>query len=172
MTTAVRERPQDEATGGSASAPATSMELVSVWLGKQLVGLPVAEVQDILGSQTITRVPQAATEVAGVLNLRGRIVTAIDLRSRLGMPPRDKAAAGMSIVVEHRGEHYSLLIDRVGEVLEAPMDRYEADTSTLSGGWREVATGVIRLDSQLLVVLDVGRVLQLTDVAPVRAGSR
>ena len=139
-------------------------ELVSVWLGKQLVGLPVAQVQDILGPQQITHVPRAAKEIAGVLNLRGRIVTAVDLRVRLGMTKRDPSIEGMSVVVEHKGELYSLLIDKVGEVLQAPLDRYEQDTSTLSADWREVASGVFRLDSQLLVVLDVGRVLQLAGV--------
>ncbi len=139
-------------------------ELVSVWLGKQLVGLPVAQVQDILGPQQITHVPRAAKEIAGVLNLRGRIVTAIDLRARLGMSRRDHSIAGMSVVVEHKGELYSLLIDKVGEVLHAPLDRYEPDTSTLSADWREVASGVFRLDAQLLVVLDVGRVLQISGI--------
>ncbi|TVQ36074.1 MAG: chemotaxis protein CheW [Geminicoccaceae bacterium] len=141
-------------------------ELVSVWLGKQLVGLPVAQVQDILGPQQITHVPRAAKEIAGVLNLRGRIVTAIDLRARLGMVARDSAIAGMSVVVEHKGELYSLLIDKVGEVLNAPLDRYEQDTSALSADWREVASGVFRLDAQLLVVLDVGRVLQISGITP------
>jgi purine-binding chemotaxis protein CheW len=136
-------------------------ELVSVWLGKQLVGLPVAQVQDILGPQQITHVPRSEKEIAGVLNLRGRIVTAIDLRTRLGMAKRDASIPGMSVVVEHKGELYSLLIDKVGEVLNAPLDRYEQDTGALSADWREVASGVFRLDSQLLVVLDVGRVLQI-----------
>ncbi|MFW5679668.1 MAG: chemotaxis protein CheW [Pseudomonadota bacterium] len=147
-------------------------ELVSVWLGKQLVGLPVAQVQDILGPQQITHVPRAAREIAGVLNLRGRIVTAIDLRTRLGMTRRDASIAGMSVVVEHKGELYSLLIDKVGEVLQAPLDRYEHDTSALSADWREVASGVFRLEAQLLVVLDVGRVLQISGITPAGQADR
>jgi purine-binding chemotaxis protein CheW len=147
-------------------------ELVSIWLDKQLVGIPVSQVQDILGPQRITAVPRAAAEIAGVLNLRGRIVTAIDLRVRLGMAPRAAEATTMSVVVDHKGELYSLLIDQVGEVLEAPLDRYEADTTALSPGWRELACGVFRLDKQLLVLLDVGRVLQIGAITTNRAGDR
>lgn len=143
-------------------------ELVSIWLDKQLVGIPVSQVQDILGPQRITRVPRSATEIAGVLNLRGRIVTAIDLRVRLGMPPRPEGAETMSVVVDHKGELYSLVIDEVGEVLEAPLDRFESDTGSLSSDWREVAAGVFRLDEKLLVLLDVGRLL-LIGGAPARA---
>jgi purine-binding chemotaxis protein CheW len=147
-------------------------ELVSIWLDKQLVGIPVSQVQDILGPQRITAVPRSAREIAGVLNLRGRIVTAIDLRVRLGMSPRAADARSMSVVVDHKGELYSLLIDQVGEVLEAPLDRYEADTSALSPDWRELAAGVFRLDKQLLVLLDVGRVLQIGGTSTARPGER
>ncbi|MFP4125943.1 MAG: chemotaxis protein CheW [Alphaproteobacteria bacterium] len=147
-------------------------ELVSIWLDAQLVGIPVAQVQDILGPQRITAVPRAAAEIAGMLNLRGRIVTAIDLRVRLGMRPRAADADSMSVVVEHKGELYSLLIDRVGEVLEAPLDRFEADTGALSPAWRELASGVFRLEQRLLVVLDVGRVLQIAAGDAARPGER
>ena len=147
-------------------------ELVSIWLDKQLVGIPVSQVQDILGPQRITAVPRAAKEISGVLNLRGRIVTAIDLRVRLGMPRRPGDVESMSVVVDHRGELYSLVIDQVGEVLEAPLDRFEADTSALSDGWREVAAGVFRLEKNLLVLLDVGRILQIAGVAGAKAGER
>jgi len=147
-------------------------ELVSIWLDKQLVGIPVSQVQDILGPQRITAVPRAAVEIAGVLNLRGRIVTAIDLRVRLGMAPRGADARSMSVVVDHKGELYSLLIDQVGEVLEAPLDRFEADTGALSPAWRELASGVFRLDRRLLVLLDVGRVLQIGGIGAARPGER
>lgn len=135
--------------------------LVTIWLDKQLVGIPVSQVRDVLGPQRITRVPRSAGEIAGVLNLRGRIVTAIDLRVRLGMAARAQDAQNMSVVVDANGELYSLIIDEVGEVLEAPLDRFESDTSALSSGWREVAAGVFRLDERLLVFLDVARILQL-----------
>jgi len=153
-------------------APTVENELVSIWLDDQLVGIPVAQVQDILGPQRITAVPRAAVEIAGVLNLRGRIVTAIDLRVRLGMRPHAADARSMSVVVDHKGELYSLLIDRVGEVLEAPLDRFEADTGALSPAWRELAQGVFRLERRLLVLLDVGRVLQIAGSGAARPGER
>lgn len=140
-------------------APEVECELVSLRLDNQLVGVPVCLVQDILGPQTITKVPRATPEIAGVLNLRGRIVTSVCLRTRLGLPAAEERSAQMSVVVEHQGELYSLLIDQVGEVLHAPADRFETDMSALSPAWREVSSGVFRLDQQLLVVLDVGRIL-------------
>ncbi|MCB1969192.1 MAG: chemotaxis protein CheW [Geminicoccaceae bacterium] len=141
--------------------PILKGELVSMIVAGQLVGIPVDTVQDILGAQRITPVPMAAREVAGVLNLRGRIVTAINLRRRLKIPdPADGQTSGMSVVVAHEGELYSLLIDQVGEVLTPPADRFERDVVSLSPAWRDVATGIFRLDNQLLVLLDVGRVLQ------------
>ena len=91
-------------------------EFVTVRLDGQLLGIPVLLVQDVLKLQQLTRVPRAPEWVAGVLNLRGRIVTAIDLRSRLGMPPRpDTSKPPMSVVVDYRGEPYSLLIDKSGD---------------------------------------------------------
>jgi len=136
------------------------MELVSMVVANQLVGIPVSTVQDILGPQRITRVPMASQEVTGVLNLRGRIVTAISLRRRLGMPDGPEDDKSMSVVVEHQNELYSFLIDEVGEVLTPPEGRFESDVVTLAPAWREVATGIFRLDDRLLVLLDVGRVLQ------------
>jgi purine-binding chemotaxis protein CheW len=92
-------------------------DFVTMMISDQLFGIPVLQVQDVLGNQRITRIPLAPPEVAGSLNLRGRIVTAIDVRLRLGLPARPKDKPGMSIVVDLRGELYSLMVDGVGEVL-------------------------------------------------------
>ena len=136
-------------------------ELVSMVVAGQLVGILVSGVQDILGPQRITPVPLAPPEVAGVLNLRGRIVTSICLRTRLGIENAGlDTAKQMSVVVAHGGELYSLLIDSVGEVLAPPASRFERDVISLAPPWREVASGIYRLDEQLLVLLDIGRVLQ------------
>jgi purine-binding chemotaxis protein CheW len=140
-------------------------ELVTLTLAGHCVGVPVATVQDILGAQQLTRVPLAPPEVAGVLNLRGRIVTAIDLRRRLGIAADRAATAAMNVVIEHHGELYSLLVDEVGEVLDLPKDRFEPDVSTLNPAWREIADGIYRLEERLLVVLDVGRVLSFATPA-------
>ncbi|MFQ5785553.1 MAG: chemotaxis protein CheW [Alphaproteobacteria bacterium] len=134
-------------------------EFVTVEIGGQWFGIPVLTVQDVLGAQHIARIPLAPPEVAGSLNLRGRIVTAIDPRIRLGLPGRDDDASEMSIVVEHDGELYSLMIDSVGEVLNLPADRFECNPATLDSHWRDISAGIYRLDDRLLVVLDVARLL-------------
>jgi purine-binding chemotaxis protein CheW len=126
----------------------------------QLCGVPVLSVRDVLGAQAITRIPLAPHEVAGSLNLRGRIVTAIDLRRRLGLPPRAGTGA-MSVVVERDGELYSLLADAVGEVLPLPSGDRAPNPPTLDPLWREVSRGVHRLGEQLLILLDVEQVLAI-----------
>jgi purine-binding chemotaxis protein CheW len=123
--------------------------------------VPVLAVRDVLGPQAITRIPLAPPEIAGSLNLRGRIVTAVDLRLRLGLPPRAPDAAPMSVVVEQAGELYSLQVDEVGEVLPLPAAEFEPNPPTLEPLWRDVSRGVQRLEEQLLVVLDVDRVLAI-----------
>ena len=129
----------------------------------QLCGVPVLSVRDVLGAQAITRIPLAPQEVAGSLNLRGRIVTAIDLRRRLGLPPRDggAAAGAMSVVVERDGELYSLLADAVGEVLPLPPGDRAPNPPTLDPLWCDVSRGVHRLGDQLLILLDVEHVLAI-----------
>jgi purine-binding chemotaxis protein CheW len=126
----------------------------------QICGVPVLTVRDVLGAQVITRIPLAPQEVAGSLNLRGRIVTAIDLRRRLGLPPREGGGV-MSVVVEREGELYSLLADAVGEVLPLPRQDRAPNPPTLDPLWREVSRGVHRLGEKLLILLDVEQVLAI-----------
>lgn len=138
----------------------TSMrEYVTATIGGQLCGIPVMKVQDVLGPQQITPVPLSAPEVAGSLNLRGRIVTAIDLRVRMGLPARDTEDKGMSVVVEHQNELFSLMVDGVGEVLKMSDKSFERNPPTLDSLWRSYSEGVYRLEEGLLVVLDVGNLL-------------
>ena len=119
---------------------------LTLTVADQLCGVPVLAMRDVLGAQAITRIPLAPPEVAGSLNLRGRIVTAIDLRCRLGLPPRAEGQRGaMSVVVERDGELYSLLADQVGEVLPLPRADARANPATLDGVWRDVSRGVHRL---------------------------
>jgi purine-binding chemotaxis protein CheW len=141
-------------------------DFVSVVIGDQLFGIPVLQVRDVLASQRITRVPLAPPEVAGSLNLRGRIVTAIDIRARLALPERSaEQSAGkprMSVVVDYGGELYSLMVDSVGEVLRLAESNFERNPATLDVRWREVSAGIYRLDGSLLVVLDVTRLLDIS----------
>src|SRR6516165_4513157 len=95
----------------------TVIKYVTVTLDGQLFGLPISRVQDVFMPDRLTRVPLAPPEIAGVLNLRGRIVTAVDMRCRLGLPRRDDGRPAMAVGIESKGESYGLLIDAVGEVL-------------------------------------------------------
>jgi len=156
---------ETELTGAQASTGAASAgsgeqrDYVTMSIGGQLFGIPVLKVQDVLGPQTITRVPLAPVEVAGSLNLRGRIVTAVDVRLRLGLPKRDSGKQAMSVVVEHEGELYSLLVDSVGEVLRLESRDYQRNPPTLNPRLREFSDGIYRLNDSLLVVLSVSSLL-------------
>jgi purine-binding chemotaxis protein CheW len=136
-----------------------SDEFVTMTIFDQLFGIPVSKVQDVLGPQIINKIPLAPPEVAGSLNLRGRIVTAIDIRKRLGLPPRPAGDEGMNVVVEQGAELYSLVIDTVGEVLSLPLADYERNPSNLDEVWRDVTAGIYQLDGKLMVVVDIDRLL-------------
>jgi purine-binding chemotaxis protein CheW len=144
------------------TVPQDNGEFVSVTVAGQLFGIPVLQVQDVLGPQRIPRIPLAPPEVAGSLNLRGRIVTAIDLRIRLRLPRLPEGQKGMSVVVDYGGELYSVMVDAVGEVLSLRAENAERNPATLDPIWRDVSGGIYRLDKSLLIVLDVARVLDFS----------
>jgi purine-binding chemotaxis protein CheW len=139
----------------------TTTEYVTATVGDQLFGLPIGRVQDVFVLDRMTRVPLATPEIAGVLNLRGRIVTAIDMRRRLGLPERGEARKRMAIGIECKGESYGLLIDTIGEVLKLSSNSREDNPVNLDARLARVSAGVHRLEDRLLVVLDVDRVLEL-----------
>ena len=142
---------------------AEESRILTMRLADQLCGVAVAAVRDVLGPQPLARIPLAPPEVAGSLNLRGRIVTAIDLRRRLGLPPSAQGPEkAMSIVVEHGAELYSLLSDEVGEVISLPGGGQEPNPPTLDPVWREVSLGVQRLGERLLILLDIPVLLDLS----------
>jgi purine-binding chemotaxis protein CheW len=143
---------------GNASA---ITEYVTTMIGDQLFGLPISRVQDVFMPERLTRVPLASCDVAGVLNLRGRIVTAIDMRARLGLPKDEAVRPPMAVGVELRGESYGLLIDSIGEVLKLADDGREVNPVNLDPRMAKMSAGVHRLDGQLMVVLDVDRVLEI-----------
>jgi purine-binding chemotaxis protein CheW len=140
-------------------------EYVTFTTADQLFGLPIEGVQDVFKPSSITRVPLAGAEIAGVLNLRGRIVTAIELRSRLGLGQRDNGSVPMAIGIESKGESFGLLVDAVGEVLKLADSEREPNPINLDRNLGRVSAGVYRLDGQLLVVLDIDRVLDLSPEA-------
>lgn len=136
-------------------------EYITVVIDQQLFGMAIDQVHDVFSPQNMTPVPKARPEIAGVLNLRGRIVTAIDMRERLGLPKRDGNAAPMAVGIEHKGESYGLVIDEVGEVMRLPIAGIEPSPTNLDSRWSEIALGVHRLEGALIVILDVERVLSI-----------
>lgn len=128
---------------------------VTMRIDKQLFGIPVRNVRDVLRQQKITSIPLSSSEVEGSLNLRGRIVTVINLRNRLRLAAREIDEKSMFVVVEHKGELYSLMVDSVGEVMTVPNHAIEKSPANLGGEWKEVTTGIYKLSGELLVIIDV-----------------
>ena len=141
------------------------VEYVTAMIGGQLFGLPISRVQDVFLPERLTRVPLAGPDIAGLLNLRGRIVTVIDMRRRLDLPAQQGAGRPMAVGVEHKGESHGLLIDEIGEVLKLPAASREDNPVNLDARLARVSAGVHRLDGRLLVILDVERVLDVGAVA-------
>jgi purine-binding chemotaxis protein CheW len=134
-------------------------DYLTIYLEDQIFGVPVLQVQDVLNETQFTRVPLAQEEVAGALNLRGRIVTAINVRQRLGLPLYDGKANPLSVVVEHEGELYSLVIDSVGDVISIKEREIQDNPPTLDPLWHDISTGIYRMEGKLLLVLDVAKLL-------------
>lgn len=141
------------------------VEYVTATIGGQLFGLPIAGVQDVFVPDRLTSVPLAPPEIAGVLNVRGRILTIIDMRRRLELEVLEERRRTLVVGIEHKGESYGLLIDRVGEVLKLPARSFEDNPINFDRTLAQVSAGVHRLDGKLMVVLDLDRVLVLGTAA-------
>src|SRR6266699_3512942 len=137
-------------TSKTATTEGAFAEYVTAMIGGQLFGLPISRVQDVFMPERLTRVPLSSGEIAGVLNLRGRIVTVVDMRARLGLPKNDDGRPPMAVGV-----------DQIGEVLKLADDGREENPVNLDPRMAKLAGGVHRLDGQLMVVLDVDRVLEI-----------
>lgn len=124
-------------------------------------GIDVLQVQEVLRFQPMTRVPMAPAMVRGLINLRGQIVTAIDLRHRLGLASRGADSLPMNIVVRSEEGAVSLLADQIGDVIEISDDSFERPPDTLKGAARELVTGVHKLKDRLLLILDTGRAVSV-----------
>ncbi len=145
----------------SESANQKVSEYVTTMIGGQLFGIPILRVQDVFALERLTRVPLSPPEISGVLNLRGRIVTVIDMRCRLGLQPQGDGEQPMAIGVESRGESYGLLIDQIGEVLKVDDNTREANPINLDPRLARVSAGIHRLEGQLMIVLNIDHVLDL-----------
>ncbi len=140
-------------------APGSYEEFVTVMVADQMFGLPIDRVHDVFIASALTAVPLAPREIVGLLNLRGRVVTAMCLRRRLGLPDRAATAQNMAVGLERQGESYGLLVDAVGEVMKLSPDRQEPNPVHMDGAWVKLSRGVHRLDDKLLIILDVDAVL-------------
>jgi len=136
-------------------------EYVTATVGGQCFGLPILRVQDVFVPERLTRVPLAPPEIAGVLNLRGRIVTMLDMRLRLSLGEAPAQQRRMAIGIEAHGESYGLLVDAVGEVLKLDDSAFEANPVNLDGALAAICSGVYRLSGSLLLVLDLDKVLDI-----------
>ena len=157
LTTAAPRTPTPSGSG--------QMQLITVDVRGQAWGIPIDAVREVLSAQSITPVPLAPPAVVGVLNLRGRIVTLLDLRVPLGMAPTDKPEEAMQVVVEHEGELYSLIIDAVGDSLSLDAVELEAPPKTMDSHWRGLTQGIVKNDGQLLLILSLDRLVQAVSVA-------
>lgn len=126
-------------------------------LAEGLYGVEVERVQEVLRFQQSTPVPLAPPAIGGLINLRGQVVTAVDLRTVLGLPTRDKQRDPMNVVVRVGGEAVSLLVDVIGGVVNVTDDSFEPPPDTLAGKQRHFIRGAYKLDGRLLMALDVDR---------------
>jgi purine-binding chemotaxis protein CheW len=122
-----------------------------------LFGVDVADVQEVLSFPEYTPVPLAPRSIGGLFNLRGQVIAAVDLRVRLGLPPRDREGTAMNVIVRDGEEPVSLLVDRIGEVIELDDDHAEPPPDTLTGPNRDLIIGTFKLDGRLLLHLDAQR---------------
>lgn len=150
-------------------------QLVTMKIDEQTFGVPILQVQDIIEPKNITPVPLAPSAVAGVMNVRGRIVTCIDLRTCFGLGQgherRYGKTKGKGVTVEYHGDLYTMLVDSIGDVQHLSRSDFEKPPATLDEKLRRLSTGVYRRDSDLLVVLDVNRILDveaLRETPPVK----
>ena len=153
---------QDKVMNDEAELDLTSsdtVEYVTVTINEQMFGMPISSVEDIFMPESITSVPLSDQEVEGVLNLRGRIVTAINMRKYLGLPQRKDGGQSMAVGVEYRNESYGLIIDGVGEVLRLSGKTFEENPTNLDPCWSKISQGVHRLENELMLVLDIKCVL-------------
>lgn len=136
-----------------------SARLVTFTLDGRLYGVDVNAVQEVLRGQPQTRIPLAPETLSGLINLRGQVMSAVELRARLGLPDRQGDKEPMLVVVRVAGETIALLVDSIGAVMDVDDDQFELPPDTLAGAAREHLRGAYKLDGQLLLSLDVDSVV-------------
>ena len=129
-----------------------------------MFGIDVQTVQEVIRYQQMTDIPLAPDAVCGLINLRGQIVTAIDLRKRLGLPSRPEGQLPMNVVVRSDDGAVSLLVDQIGDVQESDQENFESPPETLRGGTRQLIRGAYKMKDRLLLILDTERVVDVTSI--------
>jgi purine-binding chemotaxis protein CheW len=137
-------------------------QLCTFYLDGQFFGLEVYKVQEVIRFLEMTRIPLASDVIRGLINLRGQIVTAIDLRRRLGLPPRSHSQPPMNVVVRTDDAVISLLVDEIGDVLEVDQADFEQPPETLQGMCRTLIKGAYKLDGRLLLVFDTEKLFNVS----------
>jgi purine-binding chemotaxis protein CheW len=139
-----------------------SVQYCTFRLDGHLFGVPVGSVQEVLKQQELTTVPQAPPEVSGLINLRGQIITTLELRTRLGLDVRPSGAPAVNVVVRTGdGGVVSLLVDEIGDVLEPTEESFEVPPETVPARIRTLVTSVSKLEGHLMLVLDTELAVQV-----------
>lgn len=137
-------------------------QFCTFYLGDLFFGIDVLKVQEIIRYQEMTPVPLAPTVIRGLINLRGQVVTAMDLRLRLGLEERPADELPMNVIIRTEEDTMSFLVDQIGDVVEPEEEAFESPPETLDGALRKLINGVYKLDGQLLLVIDADRTMDLT----------
>jgi purine-binding chemotaxis protein CheW len=145
----------------AAGRPAMPRQYATFCVGDLFLGINVTEVQEVLRHQEMTEVPLAPPVIEGLMNLRGQIVTALDMRRRLLLGPRQPGCLPMNMVVCSVDGPVSLLVDEIGDVIEARPEQFEMPPDNMIPNHRRLIEGVYKLDGRLLLVLDREKVLQV-----------
>ena len=143
------------------STMSETTQFCTFFLNGFFFGVEVLKVQEVIRYQKMTRVPMAPGTIEGLINLRGQIVTAIDLRRRLEFSARPEEELPMNVVIQTNDGAVSLLVDEMGDVIEVQGENFEPPPETLKGGARELVLGVYKLQDRLLLVLDTDKALSL-----------
>lgn len=154
MTSATRSTVESEARSRQGQAPASAKLYCTFLVDGMLFGVGVNEVQEVIRFQEMTPIPLAPPFIRGLINLRGQIVTAVDVRRRLGLPDRPDGKEPMNVVIHAEDGPVSLLVDEIGDVIDVTESEFEAAPETLHGLTRQLISGVYKLDGQLLRVLE------------------
>lgn len=139
-------------------------QLCTFFLGSQMYGIDVQSVQEVIRYQQMTDIPLAPEAVCGLINLRGQIVTAIDLRKRLKLPALPEGQLPMNVVVRSEDGAVSLLVDQIGDVQESDQENFESPPETLQGVTRQLIRGTYKMKDRLLLILDTERVIDVNTI--------